>query len=92
LGKISIHVQTLDLGKGPVENVLSFPNLNFSLDKENPHRWRYSQEKKIEKKKKANYRWNVQEVLNRGWLVGTIRVAEGVPDSETRLRSIGRRA
>jgi hypothetical protein len=33
----------LDLGKGPVENVLSFPNLNFSLVKENPHRWRRSQ-------------------------------------------------
>jgi hypothetical protein len=42
LGVILIHVQTLDLGKGPVENVLSFPNLNFSLDKENPHRWRCS--------------------------------------------------
>jgi hypothetical protein len=27
LGKILIHDQTLDLGKGPVENVLSFPNL-----------------------------------------------------------------
>jgi hypothetical protein len=42
LGKTLIHVQTLDLGKGPVENVLSFPNPKFSLDKENPHRWRCS--------------------------------------------------
>jgi hypothetical protein len=40
LGKILIHVQTLDLRKGPVGNVLSFPNLKFSLDKENPHWWR----------------------------------------------------
>jgi hypothetical protein len=35
LGKILIHVQTLDLGKGPVERF--FPDLKFSLDKENPH-------------------------------------------------------
>jgi hypothetical protein len=26
---------TLDLGKGPLENVLSFPNLKFSLDEKN---------------------------------------------------------
>jgi hypothetical protein len=31
LGKILIHVQTLDLGKGPVDKVLLFPNLNFSF-------------------------------------------------------------
>jgi hypothetical protein len=47
LGKILIHVQTLDSGKGPLENVLSFPNLNFSLDKENPHRWRCSKSMRL---------------------------------------------
>jgi hypothetical protein len=40
LDKILVHIQTLDLGKGPLENVLSIPNLEFSLDEKNPHRWR----------------------------------------------------
>jgi hypothetical protein len=40
LDKFLVHIQTLDFGKGPLENVLSFPNLKFSLDEKNPHRWR----------------------------------------------------
>jgi hypothetical protein len=40
LDKILVHIQTLDLGKGPLEKVLSFPNLKFSLDETNLHRWR----------------------------------------------------
>jgi hypothetical protein len=42
LDTILVHIQTLDLGKGPLENVLSIPNLKFSLDETNPHRWRCS--------------------------------------------------
>jgi hypothetical protein len=42
LDKVLVHIQTLDLGKGPLENVLSFPNLKFSLDEKNLHRWRCS--------------------------------------------------
>jgi hypothetical protein len=43
LDKILVHIQSLDLRKGPLENVLSFPNLKFSFDENNPHRWRCSQ-------------------------------------------------
>jgi hypothetical protein len=42
LDKILVHIQTLDLGKDPLENVLSMPNLKFSLDEKNPQRWRCS--------------------------------------------------
>jgi hypothetical protein len=42
LDKILVHIQTLDLGKGRLGNVLSFPNLKFSLDENNLHRWRCS--------------------------------------------------
>jgi hypothetical protein len=41
-GQILVQIQTLDLKKGPLENVLSFPNLKFSLDENNLHRWRCS--------------------------------------------------
>jgi hypothetical protein len=42
LDKILVDIQTLGLGKGPLENVLSFPNLKFRLDENNLHRWRCS--------------------------------------------------
>jgi hypothetical protein len=42
LDKILVHIQTLDLGKGKLENVLSFPNLKFSLDEKNLHRWMWN--------------------------------------------------
>jgi hypothetical protein len=35
LDKILVYIQTLDLGKGRLENVFSFPNLKFSLDEKN---------------------------------------------------------
>jgi hypothetical protein len=43
LDKILVQIQALDLGKGPLENVLAFPNLKFSLDEKNLHWWRCSQ-------------------------------------------------
>jgi hypothetical protein len=42
LDKKFVHVQRLDMAKALLENVLSFPNLKFTLDKENQHRWRCS--------------------------------------------------
>jgi hypothetical protein len=43
LDKILVHIQTLDLGKGQLDYVLSFPNLKFSLDEKYLHQWRCSQ-------------------------------------------------
>jgi hypothetical protein len=42
LDKILVQIETLNLGKGPLENVLSFSNLKFSFDEKNLHRWRCS--------------------------------------------------
>jgi hypothetical protein len=45
--KILVHIQSLDLGMGPLENVLSIPNLKFSLDEKYLHRWRCSKSSPI---------------------------------------------